>query len=145
MDKEQAQDNLIALKEYSTSWDISEKTLAFLCGHPSPKGCERTSFINQAMFDALAHPELMAEKLLMSTMVGAHEKSTMLFLQGCNTKDERMAHVFFKYASRFTDAIPRMVEALARLKGRSQKITVERINIEQGAQAIVGSVSNGKM
>ncbi len=46
-----------------------------------------------------------------------------------------------KHAVKFMGIFTKQLEALARLRGKGQqKMTVERVNVESGGQAIVGQV-----
>ncbi len=50
----------------------------------------------------------------------------------------------FKHAVKFLGLFTRQLEAFARLQGKGQQnITVERVTVESGGQAIVGSVNAG--
>jgi hypothetical protein len=129
-------------KEYTVPADININTLSFL-GTTTMSGSEiRDGCAKQAAFDALINPESMTEKLLVSAIVGAQNRSNELYERAMNAGDVQVKSVYLRYASKFADRVAPLAEALARQKQKSQKIVVERINIERGAQAVVGNVNH---
>ena len=49
--------------------------------------------------------------------------------------------LYLKYATKYENRVVQLAGAIAKLKNKEQKIVVERLNIEDGAQAIVGNIS----
>ena len=88
-------------------------------------------------------PQNELEGLLASQMIGVHE-AAMECLEQSRSPAQTPAgrDVNLKHAVKFMGLFPKQLEALDRLRGKGQqKMTVERVNVESGAQAIVGPVN----
>ena len=58
-----------------------------------------------------------------------------------NADSLQFQELYFKYAVKYEGKVAQLAAAIAKIKNKEQKIVVEKINIEQGAQAIVGNIS----
>ena len=85
-------------------------------------------------------PQNELEGLLASQMIGVHE-TVMECLQQSRLPAQTPAgrDTNLKHAVKFMGLFTKQLEALDRLRGKAQqKLTVERVNVEYGAQANVG-------
>ena len=88
------------------------------------------------------NPQNELEGLLALQILGGHE-TAMECLQQSRLPAQTPAgrDTNLKHAVKFMGLYIKQLEALARLRGKSQqKMTVERVNVESGGQAIVGQV-----
>ncbi len=88
-------------------------------------------------------PQNELEGLLASQMIGVHE-TVMECLQQSRLPAQTPAgrDTNLKHAVKFMGLFTKQLEALERLRGKGQqKMTVERVNVESGGQAIVGNVT----
>ncbi len=88
-------------------------------------------------------PQNELEGLLASQMIGVHEtvmeclEQSRLPAQNSTGRDMNLKH-----AVKFMGLFTKQLEALERLRGKGQQnMTVERVNVESGGQAIVGNVT----
>ena len=88
-------------------------------------------------------PQNELEGLLASQMIGVHEtvmeclEQSRLPAQNSTGRDMNLKH-----AVKFMGLFTKQLEALDRLRGKGQQqMTVERVNVESGGQAIVGNVT----
>ena len=88
-------------------------------------------------------PQNELEGLLASQMIGVHEAAMECLQQSrLPTQTPAGRDVNLKHAVKFMGLFTKQLEALDRLRGKGQqKMTVERVNVESGAQAIVGPVN----
>ena len=87
-------------------------------------------------------PQNELEGLLASQMIGVHE-TAMECLEQSRVPEQTPAgrDTNLKHAVKFMGLFTKQLEALERLRGKGQqKMTVERVNVEYGGQAIVGHV-----
>jgi hypothetical protein len=88
-------------------------------------------------------PQNELEGLLASQMIGVHE-TVMECLQQSRLPAQTPAgrDMNLKHAVKFMGLFTKQLEALERMRGKGQqKMTVERVNVESGGQAIVGNVT----
>ena len=88
-------------------------------------------------------PQNELEGLLAAQIIGVHE-TAMECLQQSRLPAQTPAgrDLNLKHAAKFMGLFTKQLEALDRLRGKGQqKMTVERVNVESGAQAIVGPVN----
>ena len=97
---------------------------------------EKTNNLNANLaFIADMEPADHAEILLLFQMLGVHNKAMELL----TSSDPKDTHA----ASRLLSLYQRQIDALTRYKKKGQqKITVERVTVADGGQAIVGNVGN---
>jgi len=95
----------------------------------------------QAQVDSLFNPEEITEQTLISALIGAQNRSNQLYNAGVQAQSLPFKELYLKYAAKYQNRVTQLAIALSKLKNKTQKIIVEKINIEKGAQAIVGNVS----
>jgi len=95
----------------------------------------------QAQVDSLFNPEEITEQTLISALIGAQNRSNQLYNAGVQAQSLPFKELYLKYATKYQNRVSQLAIALSKLKNKTQKIVVEKINIEKGAQAIVGNVS----
>ena len=95
----------------------------------------------QTTIDALFNPEEITEKTLISALIGAQNRSNQLYNYGIQSTSLPFKELYFKYAAKYAGKAAQLAIAIAKIKNKEQKIIVEKINIENGAQAIVGNIS----
>lgn len=81
--------------------------------------------------------------MLASQMIATHD-SAMRCLKLANLPEQSTVGVdmYMKHAEKMMQLYARQLEALSKYRNKGkQKITVERVNVEAGGQAIVGNVS----
>ncbi|MEO5334053.1 MAG: hypothetical protein H7839_18735 [Magnetococcus sp. YQC-5] len=100
----------------------------------------------QAMLDVVAGigPQNEAEALLAVQMAGIHVLS-MRFMALASQAGQRSGYEkTLNSISKLTRTYAAQLEALKRFRGDpSQKILVEHLHIESGAQAVIGSINKG--
>ncbi|MBO7642411.1 MAG: hypothetical protein J6S86_04600 [Alphaproteobacteria bacterium] len=102
---------------------------------------EADRFSTQAQVDSLFNPEEITEQTLISALIGAQNRSNQLYNAGVQAQSLPFKELYLKYATKYQNRVAQLATALSKLKNKTQKIVVEKINIEKGAQAIVGNVS----
>lgn len=128
--------------DYSVPKDMSLSTLGFFVMNASSNfSKEVDKFSTQAQVDALFNPEETTERTLVSALIGAQNRSNQLYNAGIQTSSLAFKELYFKYASKYQDKVAQLAIALLKLQNKTHKIVVEKINIENGAQAIVGNIS----
>ncbi len=88
-------------------------------------------------------PQNELEGLLAAQIIGVHE-TAMECLQQSRLPAQTPAgrDTNLKHAVKFMGLFTKQLEALDRLRGKGQqKLTVERVNVEYGAQANVGTIT----
>jgi hypothetical protein len=132
-------------KDYAIPSDIEDKrTVFFLAGAMLSGDAQSDESVIQAGVEGFKDPQLMAEKVLVSALIGAQNRYNFLYKLGMASDAKEKIEMYLRYADKFLGKVATLAESIARIKcDRTQKIIVERINIENGAQAIVGNVSNG--
>ncbi|MFB3094583.1 MAG: hypothetical protein ACE10O_01845 [Candidatus Acidiferrales bacterium] len=88
-------------------------------------------------------PQNELEGLLAAQIIGVHE-TAMECLQQSRLPAQTPAgrDLNLKHAAKFMGLFTKQLEALDRLRGKGQqKLTVERVNVEYGAQANVGNIT----
>lgn len=91
-------------------------------------------------------PRDQTEGMLASQMVATHD-TAMHLLRRASLPEQTFAgkDMNLKHAYKMLQLYARQLEALGKYRNKGQqKITVERVNVEAGGQAIVGSVSTGQ-
>jgi hypothetical protein len=93
-------------------------------------------------------PERSIESFLEAQMIVAGNKSAELFwrarleeenLSGSN--DWNKIAMLYKYSDKFQHRAMQLAETIMKIRrGASQKIVVEKINIDGGSQAVIGNV-----
>ncbi len=88
-------------------------------------------------------PQNELEGLLASQMIGVHEAAMECLQQSrLPTQTPAGRDMNLKHAVKFMGLFTKQLEALDRLRGKGQqKLTVERVNVEYGAQANVGNIT----
>ncbi len=86
-------------------------------------------------------PQNELEGLLAAQIIGVHEAATECLQQSRLVRTPAERDMNLKLAIKFMGLFIKQLEALDRLRGKGQqKMTVERVNVESGGQAIVGHV-----
>ncbi len=104
--------------------------------------------IIQATVQELA-PTDPIETMLISQMISVHNLATVGLtaagIELVNIGDFQDRHPSLIAATKLLNTFTRQIEALVAYRGRTsnQKITVEQVNVESGANAIVGNVNTG--
>ena len=128
--------------DYEIPKDLALSTLGFFVmssnGNVS-KDADKLS--TQAQVDSLFNPEKITEQTLISALIGAQNRSNQLYSAGVQAQSLPFKELYLKYATKYQTRVAQLAIALSKLKNKEQKIIVEKINIEKGAQAIVGNVS----
>ena len=122
--------------------DLSLSTLGFFVMNSNgivSKEADKLS--TQAQIDSLFNPEEVTEQTLVSALIGAQNRSNQLYSAGIQAQSLSFKELYLKYATKYQNRVAQLAIALSKLKNKTQKIVVEKINIEKGAQAIVGNVS----
>ena len=98
----------------------------------------------QSAFNLLKQiePQNELEGLLALQILGVHETAMECLQQSrLPTQTPAGRDCSLKHAAKFMGLFTKQLEALYRLRGKGQqKMTVERVNVESGGQAIVGQV-----
>ena len=128
--------------EYEIPKNLALSTLGFFVmssnGNVS-KDADKLS--TQAQVDSLFNPEKITEQTLISALIGAQNRSNQLYNIGIQSRSMPFKELYLKYAMKYQNRVAQLAIALSKFKNKTQKIVVEKINIEKGAQAIVGNVS----
>lgn len=122
--------------------DLSLLTLGFFVMNSNgvvSKEADKLS--TQAQVDSLFNPEEITERTLVSALIGAQNRSNQLYSAGIQAQSLPFKELYLKYATKYQNRVAQLAIAISKLKNKTQKIVVEKINIEKGAQAIVGNVS----
>ena len=128
--------------DYNIPKDLSLSTLGFFIMNASGNfSKEIDNFSTQAQIDALFNPEEITEKTLVSALIGAQNRSNQLYRAGIQANSLQFKELYLKYASKYQYRVAQLAIAISKLKNKEQKIIVEKINIENGARAIVGNVA----
>lgn len=141
-DKQEVNSIKINGNDYNVPKDTSLSTLGFFIMNSSSNvDKEIDKFSTQAQIDSLFKPEEITEKTLVSALIGAQNRSNYMCNSGVKAQLLPFKELYFKYAVKYADKVAQLAIAIAKLKNKEQKIIVEKINIENGARAIVGNVS----
>ncbi|CZG11155.1 hypothetical protein SC738_01545 [Legionella pneumophila serogroup 1] len=84
------------------------------------------------------------QAMLVSQMISIHElqQTTMAFANGCSAFE--LKKYYTNSAIKLTNCFTQQASVLAKLQGvGGQKIIVERVDVHQGGQAIVGNIQGG--
>ncbi len=128
--------------DYEIPKDLALSTLGFFVMNSNgivSKEADKLS--TQAQVDSLFNPEKITEQTLISALIGAQNRSNQLYSAGVQAQSLPFKELYLKYATKYQNRVAQLAIALSKLKNKEQKIIVEKINIEKGAQAIVGNVS----
>ncbi len=128
--------------DYEIPKDLALSTLGFFVMNSNGivlKEADKLS--TQAQVDSLFNPEEITEQTLISALIGAQNRSNQLYSAGVQAQSLPFKELYLKYATKYQNRVAQLAIALSKLKNKEQKIIVEKINIEKGAQAIVGNVS----
>ena len=128
--------------DYSVPKDVSLSTLGFFVMNSNgnvSKDADKLS--TQAQIDSLFNPEKITEQTLISALIGAQNRSNQLYNAGMRAGTLAFKELYLKYATKYQSKVAQLAIALSKLQNKTHKIVVEKINIEKGAQAIVGNVS----
>lgn len=128
--------------DYEIPKDLELSTLGFfVMNSNSIVSKEADRFSTQAQVDSLSNSEEITEQTLISALIGAQNRSNQLYSAGVQAQSLPFKELYLKYATKYQSRVAQLAIALSKLKNKEQKIIVEKINIEKGAQAIVGNVS----
>ena len=128
--------------DYKIPKDLALSTLGFLVMNSNGVvSKEADKFSTQAQVDSLFNPEEITEQTLISALIGAQNRSNQLYNAGVQAQSLPFKELYLKYATKYQNRVAQLAIALSKLKNKEQKIIVEKIDIEKGAQAIVGNVS----
>ena len=128
--------------DYVIPKNISVGTLGLLVMNSSSNVFSETDKLStQTTIDALFNPEEITEKTLISALIGAQNRSNQLYNCGIQSTSLPFKELYFKYAAKYAGKVAQLATAIAKIKNKEQKIIVEKINIENGGQAIVGNIS----
>ena len=128
--------------DYEIPKDLALSTLGFFVMNSNgvvSKEADKLS--TQAQVDSLFNPEEITEQTLISALIGAQNRSNQLYSAGVQAQSLPFKELYLKYATKYQNRVAQLAIALSKLRNKEQKIIVEKINIEKGAQAIVGNVS----
>ena len=128
--------------DYEIPKDLALSTLGFFVMNSNgvvSKEADKLS--TKAQLDSLFNPEKITEQTLISALIGAQNRSNQLYSAGVQAQSLPFKELYLKYATKYQSRVAQLVVALSKFKNKTQKIVVEKINIEKGAQAIVGNVS----
>lgn len=128
--------------DYAIPKDLSLSTLGFFVMNSNgvvSKEADKLSI--QAQVDSLFNSEKITEQTLISALIGAQNRSNQLYNIGIQSQSLPFKELYLKFALKYQSRVAQLAVALSKFKDRTQKIIVEKINIEKGAQAIVGNVS----
>ena len=129
-------------KDYFIPKNLALDSLGFfLSNSVGNLSSEADKFAVRAEIDAISKPESTLEKTLISALIGAQNRSNQLYNVALNADSLQFQELYFKYAVKYEGKVAQLAAAIAKIKNKEQKIVVEKINIEQGAQAIVGNVT----
>jgi hypothetical protein len=128
--------------DYEIPKDLALSTLGFFVMNSNGiVSREADRFSTQAQVDSLFNPEEITEQTLISALIGAQNRSNQLYSAGVQAQSLPFKELYLKYATKYQNRVAQLAIALSKLKNKTQKIVVEKINIEEGAQAIVGNIS----
>jgi hypothetical protein len=118
---------------------------AFGVVHPNPEKIDETAFNGVLGILHGINPADEIEAMLASQMAGLHLTSMQCMRRAQLSEQTFEARdMNLKHASKLSRAFAGQVEALKRYRtGGQQKVTVEHVTVNQGGQAIVGSVTAG--
>jgi len=128
--------------DYEIPKDLALSTLGFFVMNSNgvvSKEADKLS--TKAQLDSLFNPEKITEQTLISALIGAQNRSNQLYSAGVQAQSLPFKELYLKYATKYQSRVAQLVVALSKFKNKTQKIVVEKINIEKGAQAIVGNVA----
>ena len=120
--------------DYEIPQDLSLSTLGFFVMNSNgviSKEADKLSM--QAQIDSLFNPKEITERTLVSALIGAQNRSNQLYNAGIHAKSLSFQELYLKYATKYQSRVAQLAIALAKLKNK--------VNIENGARAIVGNVS----
>ena len=127
---------------YKIPKDLALSTLGFFVMNSNGiVSKEADQLSTQAQVDSLCNPEEITEQTMISALIGAQNRSNQLYSAGIQAQSLPFKELYLKYATKYQNRVAQLAIALSKLKNKEQKIIVEKINIERGAQAIVGNVS----
>jgi len=141
-DKQEVASVKIDGNDYEIPKDLALSTSGFFVMNSNgivSKEADKLS--TQAQIDSLFNPEEITERTLVSALIGAQNRSNQLYNAGIQAQSLPFKELYLKYATKYQTRVAQLAIALSKLKNKEQKIIVEKINIEKGAQAIVGNVS----
>ena len=128
--------------DYEIPKDLALSTLGFFVMNSNGVvSREADKLSTQAQVDSLFNPEEITEQTLISAFIGAQNRSNQLYSAGVQAQSLPFKELYLKYATKYQTRVSQLAIAISKLRNKTQKIVVEKINIEKGAQAIVGNVS----
>jgi len=128
--------------DYEIPKDLALSTLGFFVMNSNGViSREADKLSTKAQVDSLFNPEKITEQTLISALIGAQNRSNQLYNIGIQAQSLPFKELYLKYAAKYQNRVAQLAVAISKLKNKTQKIVVEKINIEKGAQAIVGNVS----
>ncbi|MCR4623273.1 MAG: hypothetical protein K5780_01255 [Alphaproteobacteria bacterium] len=128
--------------DYAIPKNLSLSTLGiFVMNSNGIVSKEADQLSTQAQIDSLFNPEEITEQTLVSALIGAQNRSNQLYSAGIQAQSLPFKELYLKFAMKYQSRVAQLAVALSKFKDRTQKIIVEKINIEKGAQAIVGNVA----
>jgi hypothetical protein len=141
-DKQEVASVKIDGNDYEIPKDLALSTLGFFVMNSNgvvSKEADKLS--TQAQIDSLFNPKETTEQTLISALIGAQNRSNQLYNAGVQAQSLPFKELYLKYATKYQNRVAQLAIALSKLRNKTQKIVVEKINVEKGAQAIVGNVS----
>ncbi|MCR4556034.1 MAG: hypothetical protein K5766_04465 [Alphaproteobacteria bacterium] len=128
--------------DYEIPKDLALSTLGFFVMNSNGiVSKEADQLSTQAQVDSLFNPEEITEQTMISALIGAQNRSNQLYNIGIQSRSMPFKELYLKFALKYQSRVAQLAIALSKFKNKTQKIVVEKINIEKGAQAIVGNVS----
>jgi hypothetical protein len=122
---------------------LYQQLLALLRPDPSKPLCAPTANLALSLLRGLA-PQDEIEALLCIQMLGCH-LGAIATMQRALRADQPMhaQHAYYALAGKLMRTFTQQLDALNRVRGKStaQKVVVERVTIETGAQAAVGAIT----
>ncbi|MDD3493136.1 MAG: hypothetical protein PHZ19_06555 [Candidatus Thermoplasmatota archaeon] len=148
LSKEQGAAMLAALTDITgTTYDALSSTVLAWTAATFPDDDQGMETAIKATCGALAEiaPQDGLEGLLASQMVACHNLSLYLLRKAVKTQYREQLEAYLNQANKLMRTFTAQVEALKKYRSKGeQKVTVEHVHVNEGGQAIVGTVNQGR-
>jgi hypothetical protein len=129
----------------SVAEHLYQQLLALLRPDPNEPLCARTANLALSLLQGLA-PQNEVEALLSIQLLGCH-LGAVATMQRALRADQPMhaQQTYCALAGKLMRTFTQQLDALTRMRGKAtvQRVVVERVTVETGAQAVVGAVTRG--
>ena len=107
------------------------------------RGAELKKYVTPSHFSAESLRRVSLEGVLATQMVATHNAAMQCLLRAA-TADQPLQAVdmYFRNAAKLLSTYARQMELLDKRRGKGQQVSVKYVNVEAGAQAIVGNIEN---